>query len=198
MNFYNKTLIYLLSFCVLSCNLLSTENISNNFLFRKKRFEKQFDLRLDYTPVKTSEIENNFFYKNVDVNYLDDKYEIKNILNSKFKKRNINFVESSDFSLKIDTLLFKEFQEEIPVYSNSNVEFISNENKKIFIFKIVGSLKLKDSVLKINVKKEHVAWPRESYIIKGNIGHSGINAKAEKMIENTISIFSNLVYEKLN
>jgi len=189
----------ILSFLLISCNAVSFQNTSNDFKWKNKKFDEEFDLKLEYNPVVVNKIiskEPVFFNLNDTVN-LDVKYKIKSTLEKKFKKRNINFVEKNEITLSIDTLVFQEYVETKSVYSNGEVEYLDVSEQDFFKFEIVGKIKSNKKTETISARKEHSTDPRESYTISGVIVKDGINANADKMIENTINEFSYRTYEKL-
>ena len=190
-------------FCIvmISCNLFSPKNISNDFRWKNKKFSQPYSVVFQYTPEVQTELPKKrepWFYNATDSIDTDKKYNIQSLLEKKLGKRNIFFNDSSTVTLRIEKLLFKEYAESIKVY-NDEVEYIGDSTQDFFIFEISGSMIKNDSVFQqVTIKHHYNNEPRESYVFDGVIVMGGGNASASKMIENSISEFSYRVYEALN
>ncbi|WP_159799181.1 hypothetical protein [Flavobacterium sp. MK4S-17] len=182
-----------------SCNMLSFENLSNDFKWKNKKFKNQVEINFQYQPEVIAKLHKDvWFYDAEDSIGAEKKYKVKELLEKKLRKRNIVFNTSSEIALRLDTILFEEYSENITVTDADN-EVIGDADKDTFIFRISGRLIKNDSVLfKIRAAHEQINEPRESYTIPGVIvmGAGGA-ANADRMIENAINEFSYRVYEKL-
>ena len=181
------------------CNAVSLQNTSNDHKWKNKKFEEIHYLKLIYNPVVVNKITSQepVFFNRKDTVRPDLTYQVKRILENKFQKRNIVFIDTGKIILTIDTLIFQEYAESKSVYSNDEVEYLAVSEQDFFKFKIVGTIKSDTKTETISVTKEHNTDPRESYTIPGVIVKDGINADAKKMIENTINEFSYKTFERL-
>lgn len=186
---------------MVSCNLLSPKNLSNDLRWKNKKFSQPYGIVLQYTPAVNTELPKNrepWFYTAADSSDTDKKYHIKTLLQEKFGNRNIFFSDSSTVKLRIEKLLFREYSEPVTVY-DEDAEYVGESTQDFFIFEISGSLLMKDSVAQQVIIEHHYNnEPRESYVLDGVIVMGGGNASASKMIENSISEFSYRVYEAIN
>ena len=193
-------IIFVLSTMLLACNAISTKNISNDFKWKKKKFDSIVYINYQYKPYILNKIisEELVFFKPSDTFKIDSVYKIESILKEKLKKRNILIGKSNQFSLSVDTLIFKENAEAYSVYNEgNNNEFIGVSEKDYFVFKIIGSVKKKTIKYWVSAENAHNTIPRESYTMSGIIVKDGINANPHKMIENALNEFTYRVYEKL-
>jgi hypothetical protein len=194
-------LLFSLTFLISSCNsLFSLKNISNEYRWKNKKFENPIKINFDYSPEINTQIDtiSYFFYKK-DIKTIDKQFKVENFLVEKFKKRNI-LLESqkNDISIKIDTLVFIGYYNNVDVESNVDANIIGSSRKEHFYFKISGEItKKKSSFSRIFIEKEHNTEPRESYLFSGTIVDNGSGANAEQMIENAINEFSYRSYLKL-
>lgn len=176
--------------------MLSLKNVSNDFRWKNKKFKEPYALTLEYTPQIINEIPKigePWFYDKKDTIAADVNYRVKELLEKKMGKRNIVFNDSSAVTLKIEKLLFKEYAESVTVNSEDGV--VGESSKDYFIFEISGSL-IKDGVVISQVSAEHKYnnEPQESDFIDGVIVMGGGGARADRMIENTINMFTYRVY----
>jgi hypothetical protein len=194
-------LLFFTIFFIVSCNLLSFKNISNDYRWKKKKFVNSVNLRFIYSPILFKQVGavNSFFFYKADLKNLDKQYKVESMLIKKFKNRNILLSSEGIITLKIDTVLFRGYSEMVSVYSNDlDNEYLGTSEKQYFMFKLSGCLMKKDSCIsKIEVEKKHNTEPRESFLFSGVIVDGGIGAQTNKMIENTINEFSYRAYLKL-
>ena len=203
-NIRNYTLLILLLLFISSCNFITFKNISNNYRWKNKKIDKPININFEYSPELYSQVDSTsyFFLYKTNLKNIDKQYKIENLLIKKFKKRNIilNQNEKNNFTLKIDTLIFRGYSEQIDVYSNHlDNDYLGMDNKSFFYFKISGNLMKNDSIISnISAEKKHNTSPRESYLFSGTIVSDGVGANSEKMIENVINEFSYRGYLELN
>ncbi|WP_417358403.1 hypothetical protein [Flavobacterium sp.] len=186
---------------VISCNLFSPKNISNDFRWKNKKFDQPYGINLQYIPEVKTELPTSrepWFYNATDSTDTDKKYRVEELLEKKFRKRNIVYSQSAKVILRIDKLLFKEYAEPVQVY-DGDMEYIADSTQDFFIFEISASLIKNDSLIQhINLQHHYNNEPRESYVFDGVIVMGGGNASASKMIENSISEFSYRVYQAIS
>ncbi len=184
-----------------SCNLLSVSNLSNDFLWKNKKFKIPIGLNIDYKPDIVIAIKNNeyqpIFYNINDTLNADNNYRVNEVLINKLKNRNIVSDGSSNVKLIIQKLLFEEYAESTTVYGHES-GYLGESTIDNFVFEISGILVYKNDTISVNTKHIHKSEPSESILISGWIVWDGRGAKPKKMIENTINTFSYSVYQKLN
>jgi len=195
--YYSYSVLFVVCLVLTSC--FSAKNVSNDFMWKNKKFKETYPVRLEYSPEVTTDITHThgpWFYNLNDTVDAAKNYKVRELLESKMGKRNMVFKDSSAITLRIDKLLFKEYDESVTVNNESGS--IGDSYKDYFIFEISGSLLKNDSVLaKVNVLHEYNNEPQESSLISGMIVIGGKNARADKMIENSMSLFSYRVYKAI-
>ncbi|MES2486278.1 MAG: hypothetical protein V4581_10085 [Bacteroidota bacterium] len=196
MRYFTSFLACISCFLMLSCSL---KNVSNDFRWKNQKFKESYSLGFEYTPQITIEIpkiDEPWFYDSADTVNADRKYRVEELLQKKFSKRNMVFNESSEVRLRIEKLLFKEYLESVTVNDESGS--IGESSKDYFIFEISGSLIRNDSVIaSVSAEHKYNNEPQESDIFDGVIVMGGGNARADKMIENTINEFTYRVYQAI-
>lgn len=190
--------LFVLSLFFISCNTFSSQNHSNNWRWRNKKFSDNVYIKLDFNPyiIKEGLIDPMFYVNGADTLNLMSHYKIETILEEKLKQRNIIKDKKAKSSIQIDTLIFKEYFRDITVYFLDGESEDSEED--YFIFTIIGHII--DSTghsKKISANISHHTSPRESYVFNCMIAKDGINAKDVKMIENTLNDFSYQVFKTL-
>ncbi len=192
-----KMIVLLTVYFIISCNAISLNNVSNDFKWKNKKFKNGEQIALSFSPKIIDSINNSSpFFDKIDVNRIEQEFDIKKTLEVKLKKRNILLKEENLLKLSVDSLLFKSYSEEVSVYSNSETEYMGTSNKDYFVFKIYGKISYNNQKIKeVFAEKEHNTEPRESFIISSVIVHDGINARSDRMIENTINEFSYEAYK---
>ena len=80
-------------FCIvmISCNLFSPKNISNDFRWKNKKFSQPYSVVFQYTPEVQTELPKKrepWFYNATDSIDTDKKYNIQSLLEKKLGKRN--------------------------------------------------------------------------------------------------------------
>jgi len=182
-----------------SCNLLSIRNISNDFKWKNKKFDKDVGMAILYQPEVTvilPKTKEPLFFTIEDSANIDTNYKIKEILLKKFAKRNLIPDENSPIKLTVEKLKFEEYSESISVDDNSG-NFMGMDYKDFFIFEIDGILTKDTIVRKVSIKFQHTTEPRESYVFSGVMVYDGIGASTTRMLENAINLFTYRTYEEL-
>ncbi|CAM1343510.1 hypothetical protein [Tenacibaculum amylolyticum] len=193
---YTVSLFVFVSFT--SCNWVSFRSMRNDFRWKNKKFATPINATLTYSPHFINQVKSkSVFFKETGDYSLKRIYKVKKILVEKLEKRNILLNSSSnDVKIRIDTVLFKGYSESVEV-SGLN-ESLGHSDRDFFIFKIAGSILLKDSLYtKISTTINHNTEPRESHFFTGFVAHDGINADPKVMVQNAINEFSYRTYEKL-
>ncbi len=183
-----------------SCSMISLQNISNDKKWKKERFSIPLTMKFEYSPrmiTSYSPTYSQYFYK-VKHEDVEEKFTLKKNLIDKFRKRNIELTHKGKYTLRIDSLLFKEYFDNVAVFGNENSGYIGNFEKNYFVFRVYASLiDKKGNAHSVTVVKTHNTEPRESYLIPGAIVDDGAGAFSDKMIENKINEFSYMVYKKV-
>lgn len=192
------SLIVLLILCC-SCHLLSMRNVSNDFKWKNKKFDKEVRMSILYQPEVTvilPKTKDPLFFTVEDSANIDTNYKIKEVLLKKFAKRNLIPDENSPIKLTVEKLKFEEYSESISIDDNSG-NFMGMDYKDFFIFEIDGILTKDTLVRKVSVRFQHTIEPRESYVFSGVMVYDGIGASTTRMLENAINLFTFRTYEEL-
>lgn len=182
-----------------SCHLLSIRNVSNDFKWKNKKFDKEVGMSILYQPEITvilPKTKDPLFFTIEDSANIDTNYKIKEILLKKFAKRNLILDENSPIKLTVEKLKFEEYSESISVDDNSG-NFMGMDYKDFFIFEIDGILTKDTLVRKLSIRFQHTIEPRESYVFSGVMVYDGIGASTTRMLENAINLFTFRTYEEL-
>lgn len=182
-----------------SCNLLSVRNVSNDFKWKNKKFDKEVGMALLYQPKVTviiPQTKDPLFLTRADSTNIDTNYKIKELLVKKFAKRNILPDSNSMIKLTVEKLKFEEYSESISVQDNDG-DFMGMDDKDFFIFEIEGTLTKDTLTRSVSVRFQHTIEPRESFILPGMMVHDGIGASTNRMLENAINLFTYRTYEEL-
>jgi|GEM_PF-2651139 len=195
------TALVVLLVVLTSCgSLVNPNNISNSWRWKGKKFKQPVELAFHYQPQITVDLpikDEPWFYNAKDSVGAAENYNVKQLLEKKLKKRNIQMNGNGITVLKIDRLLFKEYSESVSVTSIEG-EYLGDSSKDFFVFEITGSLVRNDSVIKqFTTKYAHNNEPSESILLSGHIVMDGGGARADKMIENALNEFSYRVYQEL-
>lgn len=193
---YTVSLFVFVSFT--SCNWVSFRSMRNDFRWKNRKFATPINATLTYSPHFINQVTSkSVFFKKTGDYSLKRIYKIKKILVEKLEKRNILLnSDSNSMKIRIDTVLFKGYSESVEV-SGVN-ESLGYADRDFFIFKITGSILVKDSIYtKLSTVLKHNTEPRESHFFTGFVAHDGINADSKIMVQNAINEFSYRTYEKL-
>lgn len=192
------SLFILLILCS-SCHLLSIRNVSNDFKWKNKKFDKEVGVAFVYQPEVTvihPKTKEPLFFTVDDSANIDTNYKIKEVLLKKFAKRNLIPDENSPIKLTVEKLKFEEYSESISVDDNSG-NFMGMDYKDFFIFEIDGILTKDTLVRNVSIRFQHTIEPRESYVFSGVMVYDGIGASTTRMLENAINLFTFRTYEEL-
>ena len=192
------SLIVLLILCC-SCHLLSMRNVSNDFKWKNKKFDKEVRMSILYQPEVTvilPKTKDPLFFTVEDSANINTNYKIKEVLLKKFAKRNLIPDYNSPIKLTVEKLKFEEYSESISIDDNSG-NFMGMDYKDFFIFEIDGILTRDTLVRKVSIRFQHTIEPRESYVFSGVMVYDGIGASTTRMLENAINLFTFRTYEEL-
>lgn len=174
-------------------------NISNDFKWKNKKFDKEVGMVIIYKPEVTvvlPKTKDPLFFNVEDSTNIDTNYKIKELLLKKFAKRNLIPNDNSPIKLTVEKLKFEEYSKAISVSDNSG-NFMGMDYTDYFIFEIKGILTKDTLVRNVSVQFQHTIEPRESFIIPGHIVNDGIGASTERMLENAVNLFTFRTYEEI-
>lgn len=182
--------VFILFFLV-SCNLLSIQNIDNEFRWKNRKFEKPIEANLVFTPhlVKNYGEESNFLEE-----YFEKSNrirELENSLKNKLSRRNFKISkEDAKVKIQVDSLIFTEFVDDVNVYSYDEREYIGMGDEYEVKLKVIGTI-VKDNIsMRIETTSKFKSEPREGFLVKGFIANDNIATNMERVVSNFLNKFS--------
>ncbi len=191
-----KIIPVLLIFFITSCNLLSFQNIDNEFRWKNRKFENPVEANLVFTPnvVKNYDKESHFLDE-----YFEDTEKInqfRKIFKNKLSKRNFKLTEEkTKVKIQVDSLILTEDVNDVNVYSYGEQEYIGNGEEYKVKLKVIGSIIKENTTERIETTSKFKSAPREGFLVKGFIANDNITANMDKVFSNFLNEFSYHCYK---
>ncbi|MFC6858885.1 hypothetical protein [Zunongwangia atlantica] len=193
-----KFFFALLALTFVSCNLLNTNNLNNDFRWKNRKFKTQKNTSLNFKPelIKIYN-EDSYFLKKF---FEKDSQKIANnfnkILIKDLEERNFNFsAKTPNYKISVDTLIFKEIVKNENVYTYEERDFLGIYERYAVNFKVIGKVETVDTSAVIESDISFEATPREGMIIKKYVAYDNKNTNLNKVWKNLLNKFSYRCYE---
>jgi hypothetical protein len=171
--------LLIISLLVTGCSLVNLRNLENENKWKNKTLHPPLTVHYDFDPILIRAYDHNSYFLEDHVEDSTAIYKLDSLLQVKLTHRNFRLSKAPEFNLlKVDSLIFEEYTEQVPVYSEEG-DYLTDATYYWVNLYIHGYLNTGGSTSELDAQYNFESEPMPGIFISSLTMHhnSGVNIK---------------------